>query len=60
MLKRAKRKRKMGIKSRMNYPVKACVGCIDNGSRRCKDCLGRPQDKRKNLSKGFDNDAKFV
>ena len=48
----------MGIKSRMNYPVKACVGCIDNGSRRCKDCLGRPQDKRKNLSKGFDNVAK--
>ena len=48
----------MGIKSRAVYPVKACIGCDDNGSRRCKDCLGRPKDKRKKLSKGFDNVAK--
>jgi len=48
----------MGMKSRANYPGKADVGSIDHGSRRCKNCLGRPQDKRKNLSKGFDNVAK--
>lgn len=47
----------MGHKSRLNFPTKGCLGCEDNGTDRCINCLGRPQDKRKKiLSKGVDND----
>jgi hypothetical protein len=37
----------MGLKSRGNYAVMECIGCVDVNTRRCKDCLGRPQDKRR-------------
>jgi hypothetical protein len=36
----------MGMKSRGNFAVEGCIGCLDIGSDRCKECLGRPQDKR--------------
>lgn len=48
----------MGIKSRDNFPVIACVGCEDSESPRCCECLGRPQDKRKISSKGIDDARK--
>ena len=48
----------MGIKSRLNYLVTICAGCLDAGSDRCKVCLGRPKDKRKKSSKGIDDASK--
>ena len=36
----------MSYKSRSGYAVIACVGCLDSGSRRCENCLGRYCDKR--------------
>ena len=42
----------MGLKSRGNYAVMECIGCVDVNTRRCKDCLGRPQDKRRVNEKG--------
>lgn len=37
----------MGTKSRWGFPVEGCIGCVDVGSERCAECLGRPQDKRR-------------
>lgn len=40
-----------GMKSRSGWEVKECIGCLDVGSDRCKECLGRPQDKRRSSEK---------
>ena len=53
-----KRIKKMGAKSRICFPSNGCLGCADNGSSRCEDCLGRPKDKKKISSKGVDDVAK--
>ena len=37
----------MGYKSRGCWEVGQCIGCLDIGSERCRECLGRPQDKRR-------------
>ena len=47
----------MGMKSRGNYAVMECIGCVDVNTRRCKDCLGRPQDKRR-VKSGKDKKTK--
>lgn len=44
----------MGIKSRGGFAVEECIGCLDVGSKRCKECLGRPQDKRRKDEKRKD------
>lgn len=45
----------MGMKSRGNFAVEECIGCLDIGSKRCRNCLGRPQDKRRVSEKDKSN-----
>jgi hypothetical protein len=46
----------MGIKSRGNFAVMKCLGCIDAETDRCDDCLGRAQDKRKKNDRRIDRE----